>query len=298
ESFKAKVSLMGFPRIVNLPDGKKITVEHKPERIISLSIGTDEILCALIDQNSLNRVVALSRYSTAPEMSNIAEIAGRVGVLVERDAEQIVSLKPDLVLAARYTKAELRQIIDQTHVPMVVVSDFHTIAEISGNIRLIGHAIGEDTRADEIIDAMQVKLRNARERLKPERTSLRVLYLAPGNWTAGAATNVHEIITMAGLHNVAAEAGITGHSKIAVENILEIDPDLILVATGHERDRDFVNQLVNDTQLVALTAVKKGQIIKLPSRYLRTVSHHLADGVSALVDAVNTLNGGRALYEQ
>lgn len=279
----------GFPREIDLPDASSVTIEQRPERVVSLSVGTDEILCALVGEEGLHRIAALSGYSTEPEISNVSQIAREVGVLVTRDTERVVSLRPDLVLAARYTKPEMRRLVAQASVPMIVVSDFRSLSDIESNIRLIGRALGEEARANNVVDGIHAKLREARSRLNPKRFSLRVLYLAPGNWTAGAMTNVHEMVTAAGLRDAAAEAGVNGHTKISAEKVIEINPDLIIIAAGHARDRGFRSYLASDPQLAALTAVKNNRIVELPSRYLRAVSHYLADGALALVDAVNSL---------
>ncbi|MGH8590956.1 MAG: ABC transporter substrate-binding protein [Gammaproteobacteria bacterium] len=275
-----------FPRTLNRHDGTEIVIARKPSRIVSLSLGTDEVLCALV---SPDRIAALSRHAGEPEVSNVAGIAQRVGVFASRNAEHIVSLRPDLVLAARYTKAELRQLIEQTGAPVVLLADFGNLADIEANIRLIGAAIGEEARAEQTIGTMRARLALARRGLKSERRGERILYLAPGHWTAGAETNLHEIIATAGLRNAAAEAGLSGHVKIPVELVLRLDPEVILIGTGYARDSGFRERLLADAQLAPLAAIKRQRIIELPSRYVQTVSQHLADAAGALVEAINAL---------
>ena len=114
---------------------------------------------------------------------------------------------------------------------------------------------------------------------------------------AGSGTSIHEILAAAGLKNAAAEAGIKGHIKLAPEQITEINPDVILIASGYERDRGFRQALENDAQLSAVRAVKEKRIVEAQARGVLTVSHHVADAVDALVEAVNhlqkTKGGGR-----
>ncbi len=275
----------GFPRTIVDRDGERV-IAHRPERILSLSLGTDEILCALAGPD---RIVALSRHAGEPEVSNVAGIALRIGVFVSPNAERIVALRPDLVLAARYTKPELRQLAEQAGAPTVLVTDFARISDVEANIQRIAHAIGEEARAAQLIPAMRARLAAARNRLRPSRRALRVLYLAPGHWTSGEETNLHEIITKTGLRNAAAERGLRGFLRISAEEILKLDPDVILTATGYARDRGFRERLTGDAQLAPLSAIKRRRLIELPSRYVLTVSQHIADAVEALVLAVNAL---------
>ena len=131
----------------------------EPQRIASLSLGTDEILCALV---SAERIVGLSRHSDNPIVSHVADIARRVGAKLDRDPEQIVALEPDLVLAARYSKIELRELVNQIGAAVVVSTAFVSFADIQDNIANIGRAVGEPERAAALIAEMDLRLADGR----------------------------------------------------------------------------------------------------------------------------------------
>jgi iron complex transport system substrate-binding protein len=274
-----------FPRTVKAGE-LDVLVPREPERIVSLSPSNDEIVCALVDEK---RIAGVSRFSRDEATSYVAEVARRINVFVDRNAEQIVSLRPDLVVAARYTKIDLKGLLAEARIPLIVTTDFRNFADIEANLRLIGKAVGEEGRADALIGEMRRRLADARSRLRPERAGLRALYLASGNFSAGAGTSIHEILVAAGLENAAAKAGIKGHVKLAPEQITQINPDAILIATGYERDRGFRQSLENDAQLSAIKAIKEKRIIEVQARSVLTVSHHVADAVEALIEAVNQM---------
>lgn len=258
----------------------------KPQRIASLSLGTDEILCALV---SPERIVGLSRHSDNPQVSHVAGIARRVGATLDRDPERIVALEPDLVLAARYSKVELRELVNQTGAPVIVSTAFVSFSDIQDNIANIGRAVGEPERAAALIAEMDLRLADAAGRPESPREGWRLLYYAPSGWTAGDRTTVDEVIRAAGYRNAAAAAGISSHQKITAEKVLEIDPDALLIGIGYARDAGFRQRLESDPQLATLTALHKGRIAELPAKRLLSVSHHLAEAVPALVDAVEAL---------
>jgi iron complex transport system substrate-binding protein len=274
-----------FPRPVKAGD-MEIVIPRKPERIVSLSLSNDEILCALVDEK---RIAGLSKFSQDTATSYVADAARRINVFVDRNAEQVVSLQPDLVLAARYTKVDLKSLLAETKTPLVVTTDFRNFADVEVNLRLIGRAVGEESRAEAVIGDMRRKLAEARSRLRPGSAGLRALYLASGNFSAGAETSIHEILTAAGLKNAAAEAGVKGHVKLAPEQITQINPDVILIASGYERDRGFRQALENDAQLSAIRAIKEKRIVEVQARGVLTVSHHVADAVESLIDVVNQM---------
>lgn len=272
---------------VSRPSGEPATATTpaaKRQRVASLSIGTDEILCALVPPE---RIVALSKYAADPEVSYVADVARQVGVFVEREPERMLSLRADLVLLARYTRAELRQAVEQTGTPTLLVEDFRSLDDIENNVRRIGRALGEEARAETVIAAMHARLKEARAALRPDRVGWRVLYVMPPLMVAGRDTMTHVKLTSAGLQNAASD--VVGHTAISAEALLKLNPDVILVATGFASDVGFRERLLSDPQLVALEAVRRKRVLALPSRSLRTVSHHTADAVMTIVEAVNAL---------
>ncbi|MGQ9896718.1 MAG: ABC transporter substrate-binding protein [Acidobacteriota bacterium] len=256
----------------------------QPRRIVSLSVGTDEILCALVPPE---RIAALSKYAAEPEVSYVAEKARRIGVFVEREPERLLALQADLVLLARYTKAELRQVLEQAGAPTLTVEDFRSLADVESNIRRIGRAVGEPERADAVIVEMQAKLAAARAALRPDRAGLRALCLMRPLMAAGRDTLADVKLTAAGLRNAAAD--LQGHVALSEEALLRLDPDLIFVATGLASDAGFREQLLGDRRLASLRAVREKRVLALPSRSLRTVSHHITEAVGDIVTAVNAL---------
>jgi iron complex transport system substrate-binding protein len=264
----------------------EVSIPRKPERIVSLAPSNDEILCALVDEK---RIAGLSKFSQDAATSYVSEAARRIKIFVDRNAEQVISLRPDLVLAARYTKIDLKGLLTETNTPLVITTDFRNFADIEANVRLIGRTVGEEGRAESVIGEMRRKLDAARSRLRPESEALHALYLASGNFSAGSGTSIHEILLAAGLKNAAAEAGIKGHVKLASEQIIQIAPDVILIASGYERDRGFRQALENDAQLSAVKAVREKRIVEVQARGVLTVSHHVADAVDELVESVNRL---------
>lgn len=275
-----------FPRTVRTIDGKEVVVPRKPDRIVSLTPSNDEIVCALVEER---RIVALSNHSRDELTSYVSDVGRRINVFTDRNVEQIISLHPDLVLASRSTKIDMAVLLAQSNLAVLRTTDFRNFEEIEANIRSIGQAVGEEAKAEAVIGEMRQKLTTARARLRPERQSLRVLYLVGGNFTAGSDTKMNALLNSVGLKNAAAEVGIIGHIKIAPEQIMEINPDVILTGTGYQRDDGFRQKLETDAQLSSVKAIKAKHIVVLASRDVLTVSQHVADAALALVEAVNQL---------
>lgn len=85
--------------------GRNVFLNAPPERIVSLTYGTDEIAAEIV---GLDRIVAFSKWATDPEISFITnEQAAKVGRKIDVNLETVLSLHPDLVLVSVATPAEL-----------------------------------------------------------------------------------------------------------------------------------------------------------------------------------------------
>ena len=78
-----------------------------PQRIVSINLCADELLLALADPA---QIVALSPYATDARLSFMAD-AAKAFRHDAGNAEIVVGMKPDLVLAGRFTKRATRDML-------------------------------------------------------------------------------------------------------------------------------------------------------------------------------------------
>ena len=77
--------------------GRAVSIEKKPERIVSLAPSCTEILYAL---GLGDKVVGVTTYCDyPPEALSVTKVGGPANV----DVEKVISLQPDLVLASTIT---------------------------------------------------------------------------------------------------------------------------------------------------------------------------------------------------
>ncbi len=92
-----------WPRTVKDMSGAAIQIGEKPQRIVALSLGFEEISLALV---APTRMAAVSTFVSEP-YSNITGAAASIKARVTRDPETILAIHPDLVIAYHLTKPEL-----------------------------------------------------------------------------------------------------------------------------------------------------------------------------------------------
>ena len=81
----------GFPRTITDGLGSEVTIPQKPQRIVSLTLATDEILLSLV---ATERVRAVTYLAGDSIWTNVSEIARQVEHTVQSDPEQIIALEP------------------------------------------------------------------------------------------------------------------------------------------------------------------------------------------------------------
>ncbi|HEY4771145.1 MAG TPA: hypothetical protein VIH51_10990, partial [Myxococcales bacterium] len=95
-----------------------------PQRVVSQTVGTDELLLALADPA---QIAALSHLGRDPAFSLTATEAASYPKLKSSDAESVISFRPDLVLAASYTEAPTLALLRRAGVALLVVDRFESL---------------------------------------------------------------------------------------------------------------------------------------------------------------------------
>ncbi|HET8901765.1 MAG TPA: ABC transporter substrate-binding protein, partial [Holophagaceae bacterium] len=110
-----------------------------PARVVSQTVGTDEMLMALADPG---QIAALSAVSRNPDYSYDAARAAKFPQLAASDAEAILRFHPDLVLMASFSRPETVAQLRRAGVPVLVIDHFDTLEDTYADLRLIAKAIG------------------------------------------------------------------------------------------------------------------------------------------------------------
>jgi len=252
----------------------------KPQRIVSLTLGTDEILLSLVGPH---RILAVTTYALDANVSNVSEVAKAVPKHIKNaGVETVVALEPDLVLAASYSAADVIKQLKDLGLPVVILTQFSSLEGIYENIRIVADAVGEVAKAEDIISEMQQRLAILAESI-PEK-SIRPVLLSYdiSGWTAGSETTFDALVSLAGGRNLAAESGIVGHKKISLETVVAMNPEVMIFNTWTPDASHSNAALIKHPALQSVSAVQNGRLHGVPGKHLTTVSHYIVQGVEAM----------------
>ncbi|WP_257346894.1 ABC transporter substrate-binding protein [Pseudalkalibacillus decolorationis] len=271
-----------FPVTIKDALDKEITLEEKPEKIVSLIPSNTEIAFALgLDEE----IVGVSDFDTYPEEATKKEKIGGQ----EFNVEKIISLKPDLVLAhgsSAHNSTEGLQMLRDSGITVLVVNNAETFDQVYDSIELVGKATGTQEKADQIVKGMKDKIKSIKSKaseIKEQKTVFIEVSPAPEIYTPGKNTFMHEMLQIINAKNAASD--LDGWQKIDEEAVVKKNPDVIITTYGYYTENAAEKVLKRDGWQ-DVTAVKKEQVYDVHSELVTRAGPRLAEGVEELAKAV------------
>lgn len=247
-------------------------------RIASMNVCTDQLLLSLADPG---QIAGLSRYVKEEWQSWRASQAQNSPVL-SGGAEDILMLKPDVVVASLFDKRSTRELLRRNGVPLVEFPVPQTMGEVREQVRAIGEITGHADRAKAEIARLDAAVLRARHALA-NRTE-RVLPLSRRGWVAGRNSLIGALLHEAGLRNAADELAFTDGGFVSLEAIIALKPDLLLVSEEGDTAEDEGRAFVLHPALESFYPLDKRIVI--PARLTVCGGEMLAVALDLLVEAM------------
>lgn len=235
--------------------GEEITVEERPERIVSLSPSATESLFAI---GAGDQVVAVDEYSYYPEEAPVVE--GLSGYTP--NVESVLSHDPDLVVVTM-DDGTLGSGLEAAEVPMLVLPSAEGLADAYGQIERLGAATGNLGDAVELTARMSSDIDAAVESVPEELREGDLTYyheVSSDHYTVADDTFLGQVYGMFGLSSIA--EGETGYPQLGAESIISADPDFIFLSNG-ESESMTPEKVAERPGWDELTAVRENRIIVL-----------------------------------
>lgn len=279
-------------RVVVDDTGRQMAIPPHPTRIVSLTYGTDEILLGLVDTS---RVTALSKYAGNRDISFVTEeAAAAVGRKADLNAESIMALKPDLVVASTAVSPQLVSLLRQSGVPVYVSLVAADWDEMEEKVRGVAKAIHEEEAGESMVQDMEDKRAALEEKLSAigpsdERCALGLSFRGI---LGKKGTLFSEVLAMAHVKDGAARYDVPKgtNAYLSLEILPEIDPDVILLPVwkvkAGDDEKEFAREIMENPAYRDVKAVKNGRLIPFPEKYKYVMSQHITDAMEASARAV------------
>ena len=197
-----------------------------PERVVSVNLCTDQLAMLLAAPGQLVSVSHLASDARSSVM--VAQAAAyrqnRGG------AEEVFVMRPDLVLAGTYTARASVDLMRRLGVAVVELPPVNRLADVAGQMRLVGAALGQQARAEAMVAGFEAGLAALRVQTDAPLTAA---FYYPNGYTTGAGTLADDILSVTGFVNVAATAGVTGGGILPLERLVMAAPDLVVTSAPY-----------------------------------------------------------------
>ena len=249
----------------------------RPMRVVSLNMCVDGMLVELI---SHDRIAALSHYARDPQRSTIAHIAQELPFTYET-AEEVVALRPDLVLTSRHSAIATRNALKRVGIRFELFDVPDSIAGSLEQVRQVAGLLGAERAGEAMIQRIQQALDSAR--LPAGEDPLTAVVYQPGGLSAGANTAVGELMELAGLQNVAARYGVQQYRPLPLEVLVSAPPDVLLVGETSPNPALRAERIVRHRALRALESQMTQEVF--PARLLFCAGPTMIEAATALARA-------------
>lgn len=224
----------------------------RPARVVSVNLCTDQLAMLIAAPDQLKSV---SYVAADPSVSLMADEARKVGVN-HAGAEEIYLLRPDLVLAGRYSASESVAMLRRLGVRVEIVEAAESIDQLRTGIVQMGGLLQREARAAEVLAGFDA----AMAAISPNSESgarIAATYGASGV-TASAGTLAGDAMRRAGLILLADRIALPPGGTIALETLVMQAPDLIV--TGTRQDGQSNAQAVLDHPALAAMNASRVQV--------------------------------------
>ncbi len=218
--------------LASFPAGSAQTL---PQRVMSLNLCADQLLMALVPEPRIASITWLSRSEGDPAW---VSAANRLPVNYG-SAEEVLRLKPDLVLVGQFTTFQTRAILQRVGIPVLVVesvSDWEGIRRVTRQVAL---AVGEAAKGEQLLQQMDEQLAALKGRRSDK--GLRVLgWDGDADSVPGRDTLFHHLVEAAGAINLGGST--TAQTSYDLEQVLQARPDVLLQGRSYSEHPSLSRQ--------------------------------------------------------
>lgn len=201
-------------------------------RVASINVCTDQLLLTLADPA---QIVGLSPYARDAARSWAAAKA-RTYRRLSGEAEDLLTLKPDVVVAALYMKRATRELLKRQEMRVAEFDIARSIDDVKEQIRRMGDLVKHPDRAEAQVARLDSAIARARQAVARKR--YRVLALSRRGWVSGDDSITSALLSITGLSNAAAGLSSQSSGFATLEAIVADRPDFILISDGRDVAED------------------------------------------------------------
>ncbi|MFB7640612.1 ABC transporter substrate-binding protein [Peribacillus butanolivorans] len=259
--------------------GKKIKFDKVPETVVSLQPSNTEILFEL---GLGDKVVGVTDFDNYPEETKDIE---HVSDSVNINAEKIISLKPDAIIAYTIGDETTMKPLEDAGIPVFIIKSATNFDDVYGDIGQIAEVMGVAEKGEELVKEIQNQISSVEKKIETldekEQTYFEISP-APEIYTTGSETFQQEILKTAGIENIFADQ--KGWVKVSDEEIVKRNPNAIITTATYADDA--VDEIKSRKGWEDINAVKNDQVYLLDENIMSRPGPRIGEAVELAAKTV------------
>ena len=257
---------------------RTVSLGGYPQRIVSVAPTPTEMLFAV---GAGGLIVGLDAWSDYPEQTkNITKVGD-----FELNLEQIITLKPDLIVSGDLVPQTDLDILESNGIPYMIIAD-RSLNDVYGSIQLVGNVTNHASNASALVESLKDRVEAVTNKTLAGGVSHPKVYLE--YWpmfTFGPGSFGDDIIRLAGGTNIGAIKD-TEYPSVTDEFVVSQNPDIIVYTTGP-------STTTNSTEIQArpgwnqTNAVSHLKIYSIDDNLISRYGPRIVDGLEQLAAIIH-----------
>jgi len=286
------------PRVITDQLGRSVTIPHNVDRVVILM---HQALDVAVELGGQDKIVGILRDwdkylpdGFRKSWPTIDSVATPGDLKTSVNTEELLKLKPDVVIITHYMMTKTGKQIEALGIPVVGISFYKTGYEeasvlnpklkdpkgsytegLKQGVRLIGDILEQNERAEKLLTHIFKNRKLVEERIahlsREERTTTYMAY--PKLFSMGTGKYASVIMEQAGGLNVAME--LAGYKQISMEDVLKWNPQVIFT---QDRYRFVAEEIQQSSSWKPIQAVKNNQVFITPE-YVKPWGHPCPESI-------------------
>ena len=267
-------------------EGNEFNVPKEVNTIISTAPSNTEVLVAL---GLADKLVAVDKYSA--DVEGVSEDIPKIDFR-NPDAEAIISLNPDIVIASGHNKAgdeDPFALIKEAGIPVAYIPSSYSIDGIYGDIEFIANLTGTEKEGEELINSMKEDVESIKaigDTITDKKSVYFEIGAGSGLYTFGNETFLNEMIETIGATNIFGDE--SSWITVTPEAVIDANPDVILANSPGTTEAGLtaVEDIVSREGWDTITAIQNGDVYQIDKNSSSRGSQNIIKALKEMAKAV------------
>ena len=267
-------------------EGNEFNLPAEINTIISTAPSNTEVLVGL---GLADKLVAVDKYSA--DVEGVSKDLPKIDFR-NPDAEAIIALNPDIVIASGHNKAgdeDPFALIKEAGIPVAYIPSSYSIEGIYGDIEFIASLTDTEKEGKELVNSMKKEvdaIKAIGDTIQDKKNVYFEIGAGSGLYTFGNETFLNEMIETIGATNIFGEEN--SWITVTPEAVIDANPDVILANTPgtNEAGLTAVEDIVSREGWDTITAVKNGDVYQIDKNSSSRGSQNIIKALKEMAKAV------------